>query len=298
VAQQTNMDRLLFGDNQFFGVNHMSEEKARAQLMRFKDDAAIIEVLDNAYDAGIKTFMCTTHDRMAGICAHMRADPTRYKDFVFFPCMPYAHKYANSVTEVGALETIKRFSAGSMVGTLLRGALGALTKDVYELMKLLVDGEMKSFKGLNTPVIFVQNVVTDLLLGMKLHGVFAEFHKYVRERYGAEAGFITMNLPALLDVLEQLGIENPIVCSNVNKINFRMCGGLELYEKTIRERRFRPIAMSVFASGAIPPEEALEYVCRQRRIESIVFGASSRRNIEQTRDLVRKLDGKYAAAAR
>ena len=251
MAQQTKMERLLFGDNQFFGVNHMSEEKARAQLMRFKDDAAIIEVLDNAYDAGIKTFMCTTHDRMAGICEHMRADPTRYKDFVFFPCMPYAHKYANSVTEVGALETIKRFSAGSMVGTLLRGALGALTKDVYELMKLLVDGEMKSFKGLNTPVIFVQNVVTDLLLGMKLHGVFAEFHKYVRERYGAEAGFITMNLPALLDVLEQLGIENPIVCSNVNKINFRMCGGLELYEKTIRERRFRPIAMSVFASGAI-----------------------------------------------
>ena len=298
MADQAKMDRLLFGDNQFFGVNHMSEEKARAQLMRFKDDAAIIEVLDVAYDAGIKTFMCTTHDRMAGICDHMRADKTRYKDYVFFPCMPYAHKYANSVTEVGALETIKRFSAGSMVGTLLRGALGAITKDVYELMKLLVDGEMKSFKGLNTPVIFVQNVVTDLLLGMKLHGVFKEFHAYVRERYGAEAGFITMNLPALLDVLEQLGIDNPIVCSNVNKINFRMCGGLELYEKTIRERRFRPIAMSVFASGAIPPEQALEYVCGQRRIESIVFGASSRRNILETRDLVLKLDGKYAGAAR
>jgi len=292
------MDRLLFGDNQFFGVNHMSEEKARAQLMRFKDDAAIIEILDIAYDAGIKTFMCTTHDRMAGICDHMRADPVRYKDFVFYPCMPYAHKYANSVTEVGPLETIKRYSAGSMVGTLLRGAMGAITKDVYELMKLLVDGEMKSFKGLNAPVIFVQNVVTDLLLGMKLHGVFAEFHKYVRERYSAEAGFITMNMPALLDVLEQVGIENPIVSSNINRINFRMCGGLELYEKTIRERRFRPVAMSVFASGAIPPAEALEYVCRQRKIESIVFGASSRRNIEQTRDLVLNLDSKYTGAVR
>ena len=167
-------------------------------------------------------------------------------------------------------------------------------KDIYDLMKLLVDGEMKGFKGLNTPVIFVQNVVTDLLLGMKLYGVFAEFHKYVRERYGAEAGFITMNMPALLDVLEKVGVENPIICSNINKINFRMCGGLALYEKTIRERRFRPIAMSVFASGAVPPEEALEYVCQQRRIESIVFGASSRRNIEQTRDIVVKLDSKYA----
>jgi hypothetical protein len=291
----TRMERLLFGDNQFFGVNHMSEEKARAQLMQFKDDAAIIAVLDQAFDAGIRTFMCTTHDRMAGICDHMRADPSRYKDFLFYPCMPYAHKYANSVTDVGPLETIKRFSAGSVVGTLLRGAMGAITKDVYELMKLLVDGEMKAFKGLDTPVIFVQNVVTDLLLGMKLHGVFAEFHKYVRERYGAEAGFITMNMPALLDVLERAGIENPIICSNINKIEFRMCGGRALYEQTIRERRFRPIAMSVFASGAIPPAEALEYVCAQRRIESIVFGASSRRNIEQTRDLVRTLDARHSA---
>ena len=296
MATPTRIDRLLFGDNQFFGVNHMSEEKARQQSVRFRDDAAIIEVLDSAYDAGIRTFMCTTHDRMAGICEHIRADPTRYKDFVFFPCMPYAHKYANSVTDVGVLETVKRFSAGSVVGTLLRGAMGAITKDVYDLMKLLVDGEMKSFKGLNTPVVFVQNVVTDLLLGMKMHGVFAEFDKYVRERYGAEAGFITMNTPALLDALESVGVENPIVCSNINKIAFRMCGGRELYEKTIRERRFRPIAMSVFASGAIPPEEALDYVCAQRRIESIVFGASSRRNIEQTRDLVRKLDTRYAGA--
>ena len=49
------MDRILFGDNQFFGVNHFSEEKARQQLARFKDTAAIVEVLDAAYDMGIRT---------------------------------------------------------------------------------------------------------------------------------------------------------------------------------------------------------------------------------------------------
>jgi hypothetical protein len=27
---EVKIDRILFGDNQFFGVNHMSEEKARA----------------------------------------------------------------------------------------------------------------------------------------------------------------------------------------------------------------------------------------------------------------------------
>ena len=46
--------------------------------------------------------------------------------------------------------------------------------------------------------------------------------------------------------------------------------------------------MSVFASGAIPPEEAIDWVCAQPNIESIVFGASSRRNIASTRALVEK----------
>lgn len=290
------MDRILFGDNQFFGVNHMSEEKARAQLVRFKDTAAIIEVLDAAYDLGIRTFMCTTHDRIGEVCDHMRRDPARYKDFVYYPCMPYAHKYANSVGQVGVLETIRRFSAGSVLGTVLRGTVGAITRDVEELMRLLVDAEMKRFEGLQTPVIFVQNVVTDLLLGMGLHHLLAAFAGHVRARYGAEAGFITMNVPRLLDALEAAGVENPIVCANVNKIGFRMCGGTARYEEAIATRRFRPIAMSVFASGAIPPAEALAYVCGQPRIESIVFGASSRGNILQTRDLIRGLDARLAGA--
>ena len=212
--------------------------------------------------------------------------------------MPYAHKYANAVGQHGVLETIKMFSAGSVVETMFRGAMGAITRDIYDLMRLLVDAEMKRFAGLNTPVIFVQNVVTDLLLGMKLYKVFAEFDAHVRKKYGAEAGFITMNVPALLDALESVGLQNPIICANINKIEFRMSGGKALYEKTIAERRFRPIAMSVFASGAIPPEEALDYVCAQPKIESIVFGASSRGNILQTRDLIQKLDARYAGAAR
>jgi len=284
----TTIDRIVFGDNQFFGVNHMSEEKARAQLVRFKDTRAILEVLDAAYDLGIRTFMCTTHDRIGEICDHMRAHAARYKDFVYFPCMPYAHKYANSVSQVGMLETIQRFSSGGMMNTLMRGAVGALTKDVYALMKLLVDAEMKRFEGLNTPVIFVQNVVTDLLLGMKMYPLFAEFDRYVRERYQAEPGYITMNLPLLLDALEQAGVENPIVCANVNKIGFRMCGGIDAYREALRTRRCRAIAMSVLASGAIPPREAIDWACGLSGLHSIVFGASSAGNIQKTKELIER----------
>ena len=118
----------------------------------------------------------------------------------------------------------------------------------------------------------------------------------MKARYGAEPGFITTNLPMLLDVLEELGIENPIVCANINKIGFRMCGGIEAYERALSARRFRAIAMSVFASGAIPPEEAIRWVCERPEIASVVFGASGRANIRSTKALMERFSRELLAA--
>jgi hypothetical protein len=281
------MDRILFGDNQFFGINHMSEEKARAQAIRFADIREIINLLDIAYDSGIHVFMCTTHDRIAEICAHVRSQPERYSKLEFYPCMPYAHKYANAVTEHGMIEALRRFlPAEGALSALVRGGVSVATRDVEGMAGLLIDAEMKMFAGLRTPVVFLQNVVTDLLLGMGVKDAFRIFADHVRERYNAEPGFITMNMPRLLDVLEEVGLENPIICANINKLGFRMCGGVDLYEKAIASRKFRPVAMSVLASGALEPREAIQYVCSQKRIESIVFGASSKSNILNTKQLI------------
>jgi hypothetical protein len=284
------MDRILFGDNQFFGVNHMSEEKARLQAARFQDLQAIIDVLDVVYEEGIRVFMCTTQDRMMDVCEHFRQHSNRYPGFKFYPCMPYAHKYANAVTEYGVLGALQRFlPSNSKFATMWKGSVSVAKRDVEGIVQLLVDSEMSMFRGLATPVIFLQNVVTDLLLGLGYKDGYRIFAEHVKRKYNAEAGFITMNLPRLLDVLDELGLENPIVCSNINKIGFRMCGGVDLYERTIATRKFRPIAMSVLASGALRPREAIEYVSRQQKIESIVFGASNRANIKQTKHLIDEL---------
>lgn len=280
------MDRLLFGDNQFFGVNHMSEEKARAQSLRFQDLDAVMEVLDAAYDEGITTFMCTTHERIAQVADRVRANPDRYRDFVFYPGMPYAHKYADAMTENGMLGAIRKFlPQEGLINALVRGGSSLARKDVEGLITLLIDAEMAMFTGLTTPVIWLQNVVVDLLLGLGFHDAFTIFSNHVRSRYGAEPGFITMNLPMLLNALESAGIDNPIVCSNINKIGFRMSGGMDGYRDALENRRFRAVAMSVFASGAIEPREAIQWISEQPRIESVVFGASSRANIRKTREL-------------
>jgi len=286
----TVLPRLLFGDNQFFGVNHMSEERARAQAMRFSTTRSMIDVLEAAYDEDIKVFMCTTHERIAEICQHVREHPRQFPDFQFYPCMPYGVKYANAVTDDGIIGALQRFlPEEGAFGALVKGGLAVAARDVKGIGELLIDAEMKMFQGLNTPVIFLQNLVTDLLLGLGMHEALRIFAEHVKRRYHAEPGYITMNLPRLLDVLEALGLENPIVCASINKAGFRMCGGIDAYEKAIATRRFRPIAMSVMASGAIAPREALEYVCAQPSIRSIAFGASSRANIRETRALVQEL---------
>lgn len=261
----------------------MSEEKALAQSMRFRDTKSIISVLDDAYDAGIRTFMCTTHERMDEITEHFRTNPESYEGFKFFPCMPYAHKYANAVTDYGMLGALKNYMPqNGLFDAVLKGGKALAQKDIEGVVTMLIDAEMKAFKGLETPVILLQNVVVDLLLGMGFDEAFNIFHDYVKSEYEAEPGFITMNLPMLLDRLESRGISNPIVCSSINKVGFRLSGGIPAYERAFREHEFRPIAMSVFASGAVAPREALEWLRDVVNVESIVFGASSAEHIRST----------------
>jgi hypothetical protein len=284
------MERILYGDNQFFAVNHISDQKSMDQAIKFKSDEAIIRTLDYAIDAGINTFMCTTHDRIAKICDVIRSNPEKYKDFKIYPCMPYAHKYANAVTELGIQGTIKQYVPGNIFGTMFKGGMALVSKDYLKIMELLVDAEMKMFKGINTPVIFLQNVITDLLLGLGMVEFLKGFHDYIKKKYNAEPGFITMNMPKLLDTLESAGIENPIICFSMNKVNFRMSGGKNLYEETLKTRKLRAVAMQVLGGGAIPPREALEYVSNLPNVESILFGASSKANIENTVSNIKNFD--------
>lgn len=287
------MDRVIFGDNQFFGINHMSEEKAQALAERFWSMESIIDVIDIAYDCGIRAFMLNTNERAEEICDHIRINRHQYPDIVFYPSMPYAHKYANAVAEKGIFGALKdtlvaNSSAGEIISMLTKGGSSIFEKDMIKVMQILIDIEMKIFRELEVKVVFLQNIVTDLLLGFGVKEVFLEFVDYIKQKYRVEPGFVTMNMPKLVDFLIDSGIENPIICSSINKAGYFMNPGMTAYEKAVKEKKFRPVAMSILASGAVKAEEAVEYVCRQLHITSVVFGASSRQHIHETKEMIEK----------
>lgn len=287
------MDKVILGDNQFFAVNHLSDERSRAQAERFKTDESILNVLDTAMECGVNTFMCTTHDRIYNIVKLIKKNPEKYKNFKFCPCMPYAHKYNNAVTELGFVGTLKKYIPGSIFAVASKAGIAYLRKDFPTLMELLIDAEMKMFEGMNTPVIFLQNVIVDLLYGLGMDELFVHYSEYIKEKYNAEPGFITMNMPRMVDMCERLGIENPIICSSINKIGFRMSGSIREYEEYLRsDRNFRPMAMQCLAAGALKPQEAMEYVCQFPKIESILFGASSKVHIAENKMLIETLSAR------
>jgi hypothetical protein len=290
------LDRIILGDNQFFGINHMSESKAQEQAERFRDVDAILGVVEAAWESGVRAFMFTTHDKVAPLCDHFRARAARYSDLRLYPALPYAHKYANAVNEkgmMGALHDVL-FGSGAVdqaFALLLRGGRSLLSRDLMEVMRLLVDVEMRMFRGLNVRAIFLQNIVTDLLLGLQARAIVVEFANHVRSAYGVEPGFITMNMPRLVDFLLDCGITNPIVCSAINRIGYFMHPDRTACEHVIRTRPFRPMAMSILASGALSARDAVAYVAGLR-VPSVVFGASSKHHIQETLALLTAaLDG-------
>lgn len=297
-----SIDRIILGDNQFFGINHMSQEKAQQLAEQFHNIENIYKVYHIAYEEGIRAFMLNSHARAYDICKYFKEQGSSLQGVSWYPSIPYAYKYANLVAEKGILPAINEVlfegnTAGGIIGMIGKGSMAVLTRDAIKLMQMLVDVELRPFRGLDIRVVFLQNIVTDLILGFGIREVFYQYCEHIRKKYNAMPGFITQNLPYLKSRLQEWGINKVVICSSFNKIGYLMSPDLNSYIGAANNNdpsEYQLIAMSTLASGAIPAKEAYEFI-NQQNIQSVVFGASSRNHIEETIRLI-KIAGKLQPA--
>jgi hypothetical protein len=264
------------------------------RLQRFQKTEALIRVIDDAYGCGIRAFTFSTHDRVSDICDHLRANPTRFNDLRLYPVLPYAQKYAHLVNEKGVVGAVSEVlladnSVSSAFGMIVRSSMAFLTQDPIKVMTLLVDAELKMFRGLQLGAVFLQNNVADLMLGLGIKEVFLAYIRHIESKYHTRAGFMTLNLPRMLTFLQDAGVDCPVVCSAINKVGFQMNPGVAEYESTLKSSRADVLAMSAMAAGALSPREAMEYVARLPGVGSIMFGASTRAHVEQTQQVLKEV---------
>ena len=203
----------------------MSEEKAQQLAEKFYDIRNIYNVYDIAFANGIKAVMLNSNERAKEICEYFKQNKSKYGDIAWYPSIPYPHKYANLVAEKGIFPAINEVlfannSVGGALSMIAKGGMAVLGKDVIKLMQMLVDAEAKMFKGLNVKVLFLQNIITDLILGYEMRQIFEAYCDYIRKKYGVLPGLITQNMPRLKQKLEEWGIDEVVICSSINKIGY------------------------------------------------------------------------------
>ncbi len=291
------IDKIVFGDNQFFGINHRSQEKAEEMLKRFGNIDNIFDVYDNAFDCGVKAVMLNSNERAQAICDRFRANKNKYGDLAWYPSIPYPYKYANMVNELGIFPAInevlfKGNSVGGVLSMIGKGAAAVFTKDAMRMMEMLIDVEYKMFHDLNVKVLFLQNVIADLILGYNIKEVFEHYCEYIRKKYKVLPGIITLNMPYLKSKLEEWGIDEVVICSSINAAGFNMHPSKEEYERAIANNdssKYQLMAMNVLASGSITVQQSFDYI-NSLNLQSVVFGASSRGHIKSTMDAINLKD--------
>jgi len=278
--------RVILGDNQFLGVNHADQGKASSLYQKFGEADTIIEVIGWAYDAGVRDFMFTTHDKYCPVFEEIirsRLFPGLY----FTPSLPYAHKYANAMAERGMIDVVlsnlREVSKARVIPALARTAIG----DFSGLMKLLVEVELLMCRGLPVRGVFMLNIVFDLLLGLNSLRLLEKFHRFVSDSLKVTPGFFTMNHPLAVKVLcDDIGLQEPWLCSNLNIGGFRTNPSMEDVVESFACGKSKNIAMSIFASGALGGETSLDFVLNAKGVDSLVFGSSSQANIKTNVDKI------------
>jgi hypothetical protein len=271
--------KIIFGDNQFLGINHASLAKASEMQDRFAQTSAIIEVLGWAYEAGLRDFMFTTHDRLEPVFREIVANKL-FTDMNYIPCLPYAHKYANAYSEGNLVQVLTANLSACPKLSVVGGAARTLVGDLGGITQLLVEVELLMTRGLNVTGVFLQNVIFDLIIGLHGTRILERFHEFVEQRFNATPGYITINHPLAQQVLcDDIGLTKPWICSFFNVAGFRMHPSKDAVEKSFANGRSRNMAMSVFASGVLDAQASIDYVKSQPGVDAVLFGSSSHKNI-------------------
>lgn len=273
--------KAIFGDNQFLGVNHSNQARAAEMFERFSHPDQIIEVLGAAYEAGLRDFMFTTHERYDPVFDEIRRS-NLFPRMQYTPCLPYAHKYWTRLSNEGLVSTVISPLWQANLLKVAPAALGMLVGNSRPLISLLTQIEILMCKGLAVRGVFLQNAATDFLLAMERYRELEGFARAVGG-LGAEPGFITMNHPAATQALtETIGLDRPWVCANYNASGYRMNPSPGAVRASFASRKTQNIAMSIFSSQGGTAKCALDPVLEAMAagaVDAVLFGSSSPKNI-------------------
>ena len=271
--------KIILGDNQFFGINHFDLEKGEKTKLKFDSTKKIEAFINDSLDIGLDGFMINSNERGYEIVNSSKFDLTKEIHY----SIPYPHKYASMVNENGMMSLFEHVIKNtSLIKNIIGGVKLVATQNLKSITPLALNLEVpKNLK--KGSYVYMQNIITDLLLGMGRGDILVEFIKSVYNM-GYKPGIITLN-PIMFDKLlkneqEAEWLKDLIVCFNINKEGFNVFPSLDFVEDFIESSpKYKLMGMSIFASGAANIPHSINYI-KKLKLDYVVFGSSRLENIE------------------
>ena len=272
--------KIILGDNQFFGVNHFDLKKGEKTKLKFDTTTKIEAFINDSLFIGMDGFMINSNEKGYEIVNASKFDSAKEIHY----SIPYPHKYASMVNETGMMSLFGHIIKNtSFIKNLLGGIKLVATQNLKSITPLALNLEVpKNLK--KGSYIYMQNIITDLLLGMGRGDILIEFIKSV-SNMGYKPGIITLN-PIMFDKLlknqkDATWLKDLIVCFNINKEGFNVFPSLEVVENFIEsEPKYKLMGMSIFASGAANIPFSIDYI-KKLKLDYVVFGSSRIENIQK-----------------
>jgi len=275
--------RILLGDNPFFGVDHLSQERARQRKATLRGFEGAVEVMKHVSQLGVNGFVVSTHPQLKHLLNYMKEKTDLLEKMEFYPILPYAQGYVAKATEMGMMGALNDvLSSGSMqhkFKILFRGALGIVKKDMGKLLQTLIDVELLNIHHVKKRALFLHNVITDLAIGLGMREIIEMFIDQIKNEYKVEPGFVTINFPKLINTFKEWNLPKPLVMTPFNPIGYMMNPSREECEKQLNAGKV--IAMNVLAGGFLKPAQSVPYIS-QLGIDSVVIGMSSKEHATET----------------
>ena len=266
---------LIYGDNQFLGVNHGSALKAKVQQQNFAVDSSVLELLFYCEELGVKSFSYTCTHRMNEILKQYYAAGGRMK---LCPTLPYAHTYAQRLGEngpVGLAKFLLPRKKTEVCGLFLDLLIN---RDYTRIFEAIIKSEVNEALHDYISTIYLNNIFTDFILCDENPDLFTNFKNAVIKTIpNARAGLMTLNFPRLASTIRNT--DNLVLCSYFNPLGFRMNPSKIEAEHALTTDLNVQI-MAPFCAGAVTASEFIEYLNHTNySFSGVIFGSGNKDRI-------------------
>jgi len=282
--------KIILGDNQFFGINHSNFQKGLDDKTKFSSIESIKSFIYEALSYGMDGFMINSHAISYDLINNLNSIGNKEIHF----SLPYAHKYANMVNDGGFFEVIRFiFNNSSFISNFNLFFKFIYSREIFNLAALAVNLEIQNKLPKGSRV-YLQNLVTDMLIGLNRSDIILDFIKQIYQ-LGYLPGIVTLN-PVLLNQIINSDTKwdnytnDLVVCFNLNKEGFNVFPSLQSVENLITSNpKYKIMVMSIFSSGStLIINESIEYI-KDFNIDYVVFGTSNLSNLKNNLSIFHKI---------